>query len=103
MNSEDIRLLQQLLANRHGSLTLTELSARNREDEATLAEHLDGLRENGLVATLGDSGKYYPVTECGIQVLKQIGHYEQIGILHDMYSAAETDVEAGDRPRPEWL
>ncbi|WP_121821093.1 hypothetical protein [Halostella salina] len=103
MNSEDVRLLQQLLANRHGSLSLSELAAWNRESESELEQHLQDLQARGLVTTLMGDTTYYAVTEFGIQLLKQIGHFEQIGILYDMYEAAETEVKTGDRPQPEWL
>lgn len=40
--------------------------------------------------------KYYAVTEYGINLLKQVGLYEQVGIL---YEAADLQLpDAGDRP-----
>ncbi|AXR80695.1 hypothetical protein [Natrarchaeobaculum sulfurireducens] len=61
--------------------------------------------------------KYYAVTEYGIDLLKQVNLYEQIGILYDMYEAAELELpdsetrpvtiedieEYEHRPSPDWL
>jgi RIO-like serine/threonine protein kinase len=103
VEASDVRLMQQLLASRHASLSLSELAARNQEGESELEEHLGDLMERGLVTTLGEESTYYAVTDEGVDLLQQADLYDQIGILHDMYEAVGVGVEDGDRPQPEWL
>lgn len=124
-----IRLLQQILASRTGALSAVELAARNEITESTIRDHLRELadRDEPIVMTLeaetddpvpnGIPRKYYAVTEYGIGLLKQIGMYEQIGILYDMYEAADLRLPDADdrpvsiediedyphRPEPDWL
>lgn len=124
-----IRLLQQILASPTGALSAVELAARNDITESTIRDHLRDLsqRDRPIVRTLdaetddsvpnGIPRKYYAVTEYGIDLLKQVGLYEQIGILYDMYEAADLelphaderpvaieDIEAYEhRPTPGWL
>lgn len=122
------RLLQQILASSTGALSAVELAARNEITESTIRDHLRDLsnRDPEIVAVLaaeespvpnGIPRKYYAVTEYGINLLKQVNLYEQIGILYDMYEAAElelpdsderpvtiTDIEGYEhRPSPNWL
>ena len=121
----DARLLQQLLSSSTGALSLPELRARNTTRTDELQEQLTDLLHTDppLITTLradppvptGIPGTYYAVTEDGITLLKQAGLYEQIGILHDLYSAADLtcpdassvsidEIESYDgRPTPEWL
>lgn len=61
--------------------------------------------------------KYYTVPEYGIELLRQVNLYEQIGILYDMYEAADLSLPSSEtrpvdieeiedfdyRPRPDWL
>lgn len=129
LSETKIQLLQQLHASPTGALSAVELAARNAITESTIRDHLRELtdRERPIVTTLdattnepvpnGIPWKYYSVTEYGISLLKQIGMYEQIGILYDMYEAAdlrlpdaderpvtiETIEEYEHRPSPDWL
>lgn len=111
LNETKIRLLQQILASDTGALSAVELAARNRITESTIRDHLRDLddRDEPIVTTLdaetddpvpnGIPRKYYAVTEYGIDLLKQIGLYEQVGILYDMYEAADLRLpDASDRP-----
>lgn len=111
LNETKIRLLQQILASRTGALSAVELAARNQITESTIRDHLSELadRDKSIVTTLdaetddpvpnGIPRKYYAVTEYGIDLLKQVGLYEQIGILYDMYEAADLQLpDAEDRP-----
>lgn len=124
-----IRLLQQILASPTGAVSAVELAARNDITESTIRDHLRDLsqRDQPIIRTLdaetddsvpnGIPRKYYAVTEYGIDLLRQVGLYEQIGILYDMYEAADLelpdaderpvtieDIEAYEhRPTPEWL
>lgn len=123
------RLLQQILASPTGALSAVELAARNDITESTIRDHLRDLthRDRPIVQTLdaetdervpnGIPRKYYAVTEYGIDLLKQVGLYEQIGILYDMYEAADLELPDADdrsvsihdieeyehRPTPDWL
>lgn len=129
LNETKIRLLQQILASRTGALSAVELAARNEITESTIRDHLRELadRDEPIVLTLeaetdgpvpnGIPRKYYAVTEYGIGLLKQVGMYEQIGILYDVYEAADLRLPDADgrpvsiediedyphRPAPDWL
>ena len=124
-----VRLLQQILASPTGALSAVELAARNEITESTIRDHLRDLahRDRPIIQTMdaetdapvpiGIPRKYYAVTEYGIDLLEQVGLYEQIGILYDMYEAADLnlpdaddcpvtihDIEAYEhRPTPNWL
>lgn len=122
------KLLQQILASPTGALSAVELAARNEITESTIRDHLRDLqnRDPEIVAVLeantspvpnGIPRKYYAVTEYGINLLDQLDLYEQIGLLYDMYEAAElnlpdrderavtiTDIEEYEhRPSPDWI
>ncbi|WP_435079952.1 hypothetical protein [Halococcus sp. AFM35] len=124
-----VRLLQQILASPTAALSAVELAARNDITESTIRDHLRDLarRDSPIIQTMdaetdnsvpnGIPRKYYAVTEYGINLLNQVGLYEQIGILYDMYEAADLelpdaddrsvsihDIEAYEhRPTPDWL
>ncbi|WP_133412274.1 helix-turn-helix domain-containing protein [Natrarchaeobaculum sulfurireducens] len=123
-----VRLLQQILASPTGALSAVELAARNEITESTIRDHLRNLqsRDPEIVTALeadaspvpnGIPRKYYAVTEYGIGLLQQVNMHDQIGILYDMYEAAElelpdsdersvtiTDIEEYEhRPLPDWL
>ena len=124
-----LRLLQQILASQTGALSAVELAARNTITESTIRDHLHELtdRDEPIVTTLdaetddpipnGIPRKYYAVTEYGIDRLKQVGLYEQVGLLSDMYAAADLQLPHADdhpvtleyieeydhRPSPGWL
>jgi DNA-binding CsgD family transcriptional regulator len=124
-----VRLLQQILASPTGALSAVELAARNDITESTIRDHLRDLahRDSPIIQTIdaetdnsvpnGIPRRYYAVTEYGIDLLNQLGLYEQIGILYDMYEAADLklpnaddrpvnihDIEAYEhRPTPDWL
>lgn len=83
----DVLRMQQLLATDTASLSITEFSARTGDDEDKIREQLLDLRERGLVK---NEDIKWGVTERGIESLKEINQYDQIGILRDMYSAAQS-------------
>lgn len=129
LSETKIRLLQQILASDTAALGAVELAARNDITESTIRDHLRELadRDKQIVRTLdaetddpvpnGIPRQYYAVTEYGIDLLKQIDMYEQVGLLYDMYSAADLalpdteerpvgieDIEQYEhRPSPDWL
>lgn len=125
IDTEQVRIMQQILASNTGALTLPELVARNNLAETSMRNILTELqdREPALATTLTPDetppkhipNSYFAVTEYGINVLRDAGHYDQIGILHDAYNA--TDLALPDdcdvtidqiknwdhRPTPDWL
>jgi len=129
LTTTKLRLLQQILASPTGALSAVELAARNIITESTIRDHLRELanRDEPIVKTLdpetndpvpnGIPRKYYAVTEYGIGLLKQVGMYDQIGILYDIYEAADLQLPSADdrtvsiediedyphRPSPDWL
>ncbi|MFC7202280.1 hypothetical protein ACFQJC_02040 [Haloferax namakaokahaiae] len=128
LSETKLRLMQQLLASPTGALSSPELGARNEITESTIRDHLSDLRsrEPQIVTTLEPSESpvpngiprtYFAVTEYGIDLLKQVGLYEQIGLLYDLYSAADLelqdpeshpvtleDIESYEhRPTPDWF
>lgn len=115
-----LRLLQQMLATEWGSLSAPELAYRNTDlSESTVRDHLremadrqrpfvvkltveDGKREQGLPWT------FYAVSEYGIELLKEVGAYDGITVLYQMYDRMEREpieqIEQFDhRPVPDWL
>ncbi|MFB6175819.1 MAG: hypothetical protein ABEI99_01495, partial [Halobaculum sp.] len=111
LDKTKIRLLQQILASQTGALAAVELAARNEITESTIRDHLRNLqnRERPVVTQLdattdgpvpnGIPRKYYAVTEYGIDLLQQLGLYEQIGVLYDVYEAADLELpDAEGRP-----
>jgi DNA-binding transcriptional ArsR family regulator len=115
-----LRLLQQILATEWGSLSAPELAYRNTDlSESTIRDHLremaarprpfvekleveDGKRAKGIPWT------YYAVSEHGIELLKEVGAYDGITVLYQMYDRMKSepieDIERFDhRPVPDWL
>lgn len=127
LTSSEICILQQILASSTGALSQPELCVRNTLSENSIRNHLDNLRNQDppLVTILrtesptpaGIPEEYFAVTDSGIQYLKHIDAYDQIGILYDMYDAADIQFtnpksqsatieeieDYSDRPEPEWL
>lgn len=129
LRDTNLRLLQQMLASPTGALSALELAARNGITESTIRDHIRTLQscDPPIVRTLeteidegiphGIPHRYYAVTEYGIELLKQVGHYDQIGLLYDVYEAASLELpDSADReitiedveeypyrPVPEWL
>lgn len=115
-----LRLVQQILATEWGSLSAPELAYRNTDlSESTIRDHLREMadRERPFVVKLKvEDGKrakgipwtYYAVSEYGIELLKEVGAYEGITVLFQMYDRMEREpideIEQFDhRPVPDWL
>ncbi|EMA14179.1 hypothetical protein C435_16130 [Haloarcula marismortui ATCC 33799] len=115
-----LRLLQQILATEWGSLSARELAFRNDDlEESTVRDHLrdmanrsrpfveklsvkEGCRKQGLPWT------FYAVTEYGIELLKEVGAYDGISVLYQMYNNLDSEKiseieEFEHRPEPDWL
>lgn len=119
MESRTLRLLQQILATEWGSLSARELAYRNPEiTESTVRDHLREMatRDRPLVAKLNAKTHeqnvpwtYYAVTEYAIELLKELGAYEGISVLYQMYEQMERTAhierieEFEHRPMPGWL
>lgn len=115
-----LRLLQQILATDWGSLSAPELAYRNTDlSESTVRDHLREMaeRERQFVVKLtvadgeraqGIPWTYYAVSEYGVELLKEVGAYEGITVLYQMYDRMESgpiaEIEQFDhRPTPDWL
>ncbi|PSQ15820.1 ArsR family transcriptional regulator [Halobacteriales archaeon QS_8_69_26] len=111
-----LRLLQQVLAHDTGALSVEELDYRNTDvAERTIDYHLRQLDEEGVVERMKvDGGRndlpntYWAVTPIGVDLLKQLGFYEEVAVLSEADDALERtdrirEIEAYDRrPEPDW-
>ena len=127
LTSPKLRILQQILATPTGTLSIPELIARNAISERKIRNHLGELRSRNppLVTILhpDDEGEvpdgipreYFAVTEYGVQLLQELGMYNQIGLLFAVYESTQHDLSNDDswciekieayqqRPIPDWL
>lgn len=102
INTEQVRIMQQILASDTGALSLPELIARNDLAGSSVRDILTELRnrEPALVTTLSPAetppknipSSYFAVTEYGINLLQDADHYDQIGILYGAYNAADLEL-----------
>lgn len=111
-----LRLLQQILAHDSGVLSVEELDYRNADlKHQTIDYHLRQLEEQDVVRRLKvDGGRndlpntFWAVTPTGIDLLKQVGFYEEIAVLSEADDALERtdrirDIEEyEERPSPDW-
>jgi hypothetical protein len=116
-----LRLLQQMLANEWGALSPAELAYRNDDlEESTIRDHLSELegRKRPFVEKLvvdSDDRKqnlpwtYYAVTEYAIELMQEVGVYDGVTVLYQMYERMERndrirEIEAFEnRPTPDWI
>lgn len=114
-----LRILQQLLASETGALSPKEVAFRNSEiTESTVRDHLRTLTEEGLTEKLEPDidgipntipRTYYAVSEYGIELLKQVGMYDGVAILYQVYREMDRpegirEIEEWEhRPVPDWL
>lgn len=115
-----LRLLQQILATRWGSLSAPELAHRNADlQESTIRDHLREManRQRPFLVKMrveeehrkkGIPWTFYAVSEYGIELLKDLGVYEGVTVLYQMYERMDTDeiaeIENFDhRPTPDWI
>lgn len=99
-----LTLVQQILAHDSGVLSVEELKYRNIDtDRATIDYHLREMEGNGIVQRhkLGEEQRndlpntYWGVTARGVDLLKQLGFYDEIDVL----STADDALERTDRIR----
>lgn len=114
-----LRILQQLLASETGALSPKEVAFRNPDvTESTIRDHLRTLTEEGLTEKLEPGVEsipnaiprtYYAVSEYGIELLKQVGMYDGVAILYQVYREMDRpediqEIEEWEhRPTPDWL
>jgi DNA-binding HxlR family transcriptional regulator len=114
-----LRILQQLLASETGALSPKEVAFRNPAvTESTIRDHLRTLTEEGLVEKLEPDVEsipntiprtYYAVSEYGIELLKQVGMYDGVAILYQVYQEMDRPEEIlaieewEHRPVPGWI
>jgi len=111
-----LRLLQQILAHDSGVLSVEELDYRNTDiKKQTVDYHLRELEKADVVRRLKVEGgrnglpnTYWAVTPTGINLLKQLGFYDEIAVLSEADDALDRtdrirEIEAyEDRPNPDW-
>lgn len=105
-----LRILQQPLASETGALSPKEVAFRNPDvTESTVRDHLRTLTEQGLTEKLEpdvDSipntipRTYYAVSEYGVELLKQVGMYDGVAILYQVYEQLDRPEEI--RTIEEW-
>lgn len=114
-----LRILQQLLASDTGALSPKEVAFRNPDvTESTIRDHLRMLTEEGLAEKLEPDVEsipnaiprtYYAVSEYGIELLKQVGIYDGVAILYQVYQQMDRPekiraIEGWEhRPVPDWV
>lgn len=115
-----LRIVQQLLASDTGALSPKEVAFRNEGiiAESTVRDHLHSLHENGYIVKLEpdvDSipntmpRTFYAASEFTIDLLKELGLWENLGMLYQIYDAFQRpdDIKAiedwDDRPVPDWI
>jgi len=111
-----LRLLQQILAYDDGALSVEELDYRNTDiKKRTIDYHLRKLADRNVVRKLkADNPEndlpstYWAVTERGVELLKRLGFYDEIGALSEADDALKRtdrirEIEAfPGRPEPDW-
>lgn len=102
IDRDDVLLMQQILSTETATRSAVELAALRGEAVKTVRDRLDRLTadDEPLITTIETDKpvsqdvpkQYYAVTSRGVDVLKEMGMYDQIGILYDMYEAADEPV-----------
>jgi len=98
LDSDDVVVMQQILSTETATLSAVELAAFRGEAIEAVRDRLDRLatEDESLVTTLEVDQpvdedvprRYYAVTQSGVDALKEMRMYDQIGILYDVYGAA---------------
>lgn len=102
IDRNDVLLMQQILSTETATRSAVELAALRGKAVKAVRDRLDRLAagDEPLITTIeadkpvsrGVPKQYYAVTSRGVDVLKEMGMYDQIGILYDMYEAADEPV-----------
>ena len=121
LESSRLRILQAILATQSGSLTIPEIAYRVQRSESEVHAFLEEMmaRERPFVVALevpvenrepGIPSTFYAATEYAMELLKDVGMYDAITILYQVYERMEDrpeEVEAirefEHRPSPHWL
>ena len=116
-----LRILQAILATHSGSLAIPEIAYRVQRPESEVQDLLDEMmsREQPFVVALEVPPEhrvprvpsiFYAVTEYAVELLKDVGMYDAITVLYQVYERTtdrpeEVEVirEFEHRPSPEWL
>lgn len=120
LEEHNLRIVQQLLASETGALSPKEVAFRNRGviSESTVRDHLRTLTDHGFVEKLEPDvdtipnempRTFYAASPLAIELLKQIGLWDNLGMLYQLYSSLErpADIQRIEewehRPTPEWI
>lgn len=115
-----LRIVQQILASDTGALSPKEVAFRNEGiiAESTVRDHLHSLHENGYIEKLEPEvdtipntipRTFYAASEFTIDLLKELGLWENLGMLYQIYDVLERpdDIKAiedwDERPVPDWI
>lgn len=116
-----LRILQAILATQSGSLTIPEIAYRVQRSESEVHAFLEEMmaRERPFVVALEVPvenrepeipSTFYAPTEYSMELLKEVGIYDAITVLYQMYERMvnrpeEVEVirEFEYRPSPDWL
>lgn len=120
LEEHHLRIVQQLLASETGALSPREVAFRNEGaiSESTVRDHLRTLREKGFVEKLRPDVEtvpnemprtFYAATPFAIELLQEMGLWENLGMLYQIYDALDRPADVAriegweDRPTPDWL
>lgn len=120
LDEQNLRIVQQLLASETGALSPKEVAFRNRGviSESTVRDHLRALEEKGFVEKLEPNVEripndiprtFYAPSSMAIELLKQMGLWDNLGMLYQLYSALDRpqDIQRikdwEHRPAPDWF
>lgn len=115
-----LRIVQQLLASDTGALGPREVAFRNEGliSESTVRDHLRTLAERGLIEKLEPDVEtipnemprtFYAASPLAIELLKEMGLWESLGLLYQIYDALERPEDVArieeweGRPEPDWV
>lgn len=120
LEEHNLRIVQQLLASDTGALSPTEVAFRNEGliSESTVRDHLRTLAVKDFVEKLEPAVEtvpntmpqtFYAATPSTIEHLHEMGLWENLGMLYQLYESLERPAhisaieEWEERPTPDWI
>lgn len=120
LQEHNLRIVQQLLASDTGALSPKEVAFRNKSiiAESTVRDHLRELAKKGFVEKLEPDVEsipntmpqtFYAASPVAIKLLQEMGLWENLGMLYQIYNSLERPEEIQQierwegRPKPDWI
>jgi hypothetical protein len=120
LEKHNLRIVQQLLASDTGALSPKEVQFRNRGiiSESTVRDHLRNLTEEEFTKKLEPDVEsipnemprtFYAASLFTIELLQEMGLWENLGMLYQIYDSLERPDEIRrieeweERPTPDWM